>query len=167
MNNHIIKHVHNYIIYSLNFTDWVKSGIYWIFIQGLKGYFQSFRSTRWLPASRVLTALSEYTIYLTVLYFPLTLAWATTIHKVQGLTLDEIVVDMKGGHFSPGQAYVACSRVKNIQGLHITNFNLATIKKSVKIEEEMERLPSCTMCANSIIYTIIQLSTCDYLFTEC
>ena len=75
---------------------------------------------------------------------------------MQGLTLDEIVVDMKGGHFSPGQAYVVCSRVKNIQGLHITNFNLATIKKSVKIEAEMERLPSCTMCANSIIYTIIQ-----------
>ena len=43
----------------------------------------------------------------TRLQYPITLAWATTIHKVQGLTLDEIVVDMRGGRFSPGQAHVA------------------------------------------------------------
>ena len=49
------------------------------------------------------------------LQFPLTLAWANTIHKVQGLTLDEIVVDMKGGHFRPG---VAFSRDKTVNGLY-------------------------------------------------
>ena len=54
----------------------------------------------------------------------------TTIHKVQGLTLDEIVVDMKGGCFSPGQAYVAFSRVKKLKGLHILNFNPKAIKAS-------------------------------------
>ena len=76
----------------------------------------------------------------TCLQFPLTLSWATTIHKVQGLTLDAIVVDMKGGRFSPGQAYVAFSRVKTLQGLNICNFSPTAIKKSDKVHEEMTRL---------------------------
>ena len=68
------------------------------------------------------------------------MAWATTIHKVQGLTLIEIVVDMKGGHFSPGQVYVAFSRVKTLEGLHILNFNATAIKSSDKVQKEMDRL---------------------------
>ena len=72
----------------------------------------------------------------TRLQFPLTLAWATTIHKVQGLTLERIVVDMKGGKFNAGQAYVAFSRVKSIEGLHILNFNASSIRKSDAVDEE-------------------------------
>ena len=47
--------------------------------------------------------------------FPLTLAWAVTIHKCQGLTLPKIVKDMTPakGKFKPGQAYVAFSSQNN------------------------------------------------------
>ena len=55
--------------------------------------------------------------------FPLTLAWAVTIHKCQGLTLSEIVIDMTcaKGKFKPGEAYVAFSRVQTLDKLHIIN----------------------------------------------
>ena len=72
--------------------------------------------------------------------FPLVLAWATTIHKVQGLTMDQIVVDMKKVKFDAGQAYVAFSRVKTLQGLFIKNFKHENIKVSDSIVSEMKRL---------------------------
>ena len=67
------------------------------------------------------------------------------IHKVQGLILDEIVVDMQGSRFSPGQAYVALSRVKTLAGLHILHFNVKAVKKSTDVENEMLRLNSKTL----------------------
>ena len=64
-----------------------------------------------------------------------------TIHKVQGLTLDSIVVDMShGGRFLPGQIYVAFSRVKTLEGLYILNFNKKAFKTNNKVNKEMCRL---------------------------
>ena len=51
---------------------------------------------------------------------PLRLAWAVTVHKSQGQTYDEVVIDMGRGAFSPGQTYVALSRVRSLDGLYLT-----------------------------------------------
>ena len=74
--------------------------------------------------------------------FPLTLAWAVTIHKCQGLTLSEIVIDMTPakGKFKPGEAYVAFSRVRTLQKLHIINYTQNQIHVSEHVEKEMRRL---------------------------
>ena len=78
------------------------------------------------------------------LQFPITLAWACTLHKVQGLTLNEVAVNFelrKQKSFNPGQIYVALSLVTSLQGLYIVgNIEKKHIKANPKVHMEYQRL---------------------------
>ena len=65
--------------------------------------------------------------------FPLILAYAVTIHKCQGLSLDCAIVDLSDDVFSEGMAYVALSRVRSLSGIYLTAFNPQSIMVSTKI----------------------------------
>lgn len=51
--------------------------------------------------------------------YPLSLAWAMTIHKSQGMTFDQIIIDMGSGAFDYGQTYVALSRCTHLEGVFL------------------------------------------------
>ena len=60
------------------------------------------------------------------------LAWAMTIHKAQGLTMSQVKVSFNG-MFENGQAYVALSRVRELSGLSISDFNESSVRVSDKV----------------------------------
>ena len=71
---------------------------------------------------------------------PLILAWALTIHKSQGATLDTAEIDVGSGIFECGQTYVALSRVKSLNGLYLTSFDVRKIKINIKVKEYYDSL---------------------------
>jgi len=77
--------------------------------------------------------------------FPVNLAYATTIHKAQGLTLDCAQMDLRM-LWEPGQAYVALSRVKNSQGIFVAGWSPSSIRVAAEVLEfdrelEVDSLP--------------------------
>ena len=72
--------------------------------------------------------------------YPLKLAWAITIHKSQGATLDCALVDIGSSTFEFGQAYVALSRVRDLESLYIHTLESARIRAHPTVIRYYEEL---------------------------
>ena len=79
----------------------------------------------------------------------LILAWALTIHRAQASTLDFVVCDLGPSNFTPGQAYVALSRVRSLESLYLSQFATA----SVYADQEALRYSAELKAAEPVDYT--------------
>ncbi|KYN23120.1 ATP-dependent DNA helicase PIF1 [Trachymyrmex cornetzi] len=72
--------------------------------------------------------------------FPLSLSYGITVHKCQGITCKNAMMDLGTSVFSDGQAYIALSRVNTLEGLHLINFNPAFVRANSGAIVEYNRL---------------------------
>jgi len=71
--------------------------------------------------------------------FPLSLSYGITVHKSQGLSLQNAIMDIDNSVFSCDQVYIALSRVTSLDRLHLINFDPSSVFASEKAIIEYNR----------------------------
>jgi len=89
----------------------------------------------------------------TVTQVPLRLAWAITIHKSQGMTLDAAQIDLSKT-FEVGQGYVALSRIKSIEGLSLLGLNPMALRVDPLILHIDDRIKMASVKAGEMVASL-------------
>ena len=117
------------------------------FVNGTLGVVTGFEGTRHRPVVRThagdrivvepmeWTMMEGDTILAKITQLPLRLAWAMTIHKSQGVSLDAAVMDLSQA-FEFGQGYVALSRVRRLSGVHLIGINERAFEVHPRVSQE-------------------------------
>jgi ATP-dependent exoDNAse (exonuclease V) alpha subunit len=85
---------------------------------------------------------------------PLRLAWAITIHKSQGMSLDAAVIDLSKS-FVPGMGYVALSRVRTLEGMKLTGINNMALMVNPDVSEMDKEFHSLSDDAQGELYKLV------------
>ena len=93
---------------------------------------------------------------------PLCLAWALTIHKIQGATLEMADIDVGNQIFECGQTYVALSRVKSLDGLYLSAFNPFRIRANEHVRAFYQHIPEKDYKIEENIFKSFELKEEDY-----
>jgi len=98
---------------------------------------------------------------------PLRLAWAMTVHKSQGMTLESAIVDLTSA-FAYGQGYVALSRVKSFAGLKIVGLNKRALEidPTVKLQDQFFKQLSKNIEADMVAIRKIDLAIMTQKFVD-
>jgi ATP-dependent DNA helicase PIF1 len=75
-----------------------------------------------------------------ITYMPLQLAWAISIHKSQGMTLDAVEMDLGPSIFACGQGYTALSRAKNMKSIKIISVVPSSFRTSTLVKEFYDKI---------------------------
>ncbi len=97
--------------------------------------------------------LADGTLLASISQIPLRLAWAITVHKSQGMSLDAAYIDLSRA-FAYGQGYVALSRVRTLSGLHIGGINVRALEVDPTVLERDQSFRESSQSATDQIASL-------------